>query len=116
MSIRSGCVTMLCACALMGVPAQSTAATLAVVATDDGAVNLYRLSKNLGIMIPIKSIPAGKSPVGMCGDPGGTRLYVSEVPEKVIAGRPDPMVDLGPLSPWRRPGAATEWMVAAKKG
>ena len=41
---------------------------------------------------------------------------VAELLAKVIAGRPDPMVDLGPLSPWRRPGAATEWMVATKKG
>jgi sarcosine oxidase subunit beta len=41
---------------------------------------------------------------------------VAELLAKVIAGRPDPMVDLGPLSPWRKPGATTEWMVAAKKG
>jgi len=41
---------------------------------------------------------------------------VAELLAKVIAGRPDPKVDLGPLSPWRKPGATTEWMVAAKKG
>jgi hypothetical protein len=41
---------------------------------------------------------------------------VAELLAKVIAGRSDPTVDLGPLSPWRKPGAATEWMVAAKKG
>ena len=41
---------------------------------------------------------------------------VAELLAKVIAGRPDSTVDLGPLSPWRKPGATTEWMVAAKKG
>src|SRR5437868_1286895 len=71
--------------ALFGLPVRSNAATLAVVATDDGAVKFYRLSNNLGVMIPGKSVPVGKSPVGMCGDPNGTRLYVSEVPEKLIA-------------------------------
>lgn len=41
---------------------------------------------------------------------------VGELLAKTIAGRPDPAVDITPLSPWRKPGAATEWMVAAKKG
>ncbi len=40
---------------------------------------------------------------------------VAELLAKTIAGRPDPTVDLTPLSPWRKPGAAEEWMVAAKK-
>lgn len=70
-------------CALLA--ARGIAATLAVVATDDAAVKFYRLSNNLGIMIPVRSVPVGKSPVGMCADPNGTRLYVSEVPEKVLA-------------------------------
>src|SRR5205823_8289950 len=75
----------LVSCALLALPVPSTAASLAVVATDDGTVNFYRLSNNLGIMIPVKSVPAGKSPIGICGDPNGTRLYVSEVPEKLVA-------------------------------
>jgi sarcosine oxidase, subunit beta len=33
-----------------------------------------------------------------------------------IAGRPDPTLDIAPLSPWRRAGVETEWMVAARKG
>jgi sarcosine oxidase subunit beta len=41
---------------------------------------------------------------------------VAELLAKVVAGRPDPTVDLAPLDPWRKPGAASEWMVAAKKG
>jgi sarcosine oxidase subunit beta len=40
---------------------------------------------------------------------------VAELLAKTIAGRPDPTLDLAPLSPWRRPGATAEWMVAAKK-
>ena len=40
---------------------------------------------------------------------------VAELLAKTIAGRPDPTIDLAPLSPWRKPGAAEEWMVAAKK-
>jgi glycine/D-amino acid oxidase-like deaminating enzyme len=40
---------------------------------------------------------------------------VAELLAKTIADRPDPTVDLAPLSPWRKPGAAEEWMVAAKK-
>lgn len=40
---------------------------------------------------------------------------VAELLAKTIAGRPDPTVDLAPLSPWRKPGSAEEWMVAAKK-
>jgi sarcosine oxidase subunit beta len=41
---------------------------------------------------------------------------VAELLAKVIAGRPDPTVDITPLSPWRKTGAGSEWMVAAKKG
>jgi len=41
---------------------------------------------------------------------------VAELLAKTIAGRPDPMVDIAPLTPWRKAGAASEWMVAAKKG
>jgi sarcosine oxidase subunit beta len=41
---------------------------------------------------------------------------VAELLAKTIAGRPDPTVDITPLTPWRKPGAASEWMVAAKKG
>jgi len=41
---------------------------------------------------------------------------VAELLAKTIAGRPDPTVDITPLTPWRKAGAATEWMVAAKKG
>ena len=41
---------------------------------------------------------------------------VAELLAKTIAGKPDPTVDITPLSPWRRPGAAVEWMTAAKKG
>jgi sarcosine oxidase, subunit beta len=41
---------------------------------------------------------------------------VAELLAKSIAGKPDPTVDLAPLSPWRKPGGASEWMVAAKKG
>ncbi|TMB87809.1 MAG: FAD-binding oxidoreductase [Chloroflexi bacterium] len=40
---------------------------------------------------------------------------VAELLAKMIAGRPDPTIDLAPLSPWRRPGSGAEWMVAAKK-
>jgi sarcosine oxidase subunit beta len=40
---------------------------------------------------------------------------VAELLAKIMAGRPDPTVDLAPLSPWRKPGGAEEWMVAAKK-
>jgi sarcosine oxidase subunit beta len=41
---------------------------------------------------------------------------VAELLAKTIAGRPDPTFDIAPLSPWRGPGAASEWMVASKKG
>jgi sarcosine oxidase subunit beta len=41
---------------------------------------------------------------------------VAELLAKTIAGRPDPTVDITPLTPWRKAGAASEWMVAAKKG
>jgi len=41
---------------------------------------------------------------------------VAELLAKKIAGRPDPTVDITPLTPWRQAGAASEWMVAAKKG
>lgn len=56
----------------------------------------------------------------MCAGFGGHGAMhgppVAELLAKTIAGRPDLSVDLGPLSPWRKPGAETEWMVAAKKG
>src|SRR5260370_21712465 len=38
---------------------------------------------------------------------------VAELLAKTIAGRPDPTVDITPLTPWRKGGAASEWMVAA---
>ena len=41
---------------------------------------------------------------------------VAELLAKTIAGRPDPAVDITPLTPWRKAGAGSEWMVAAKKG
>jgi sarcosine oxidase, subunit beta len=41
---------------------------------------------------------------------------VGELLAKTIAGRPDPTLDITPLTPWRKAGAASEWMVAAKKG
>ena len=40
---------------------------------------------------------------------------VAQLLAKMIAGRPDPTLDVAALSPWRKPGAAEEWMVAAKK-
>jgi len=63
----------------------ATAANLAVVATDDNAVQFYRLSNNLGIMIPSKKVPLGNMPVGICADPSGARLYINEVQDKKIA-------------------------------
>jgi len=41
---------------------------------------------------------------------------VGELLAKTIVGRPDPTVDITPLSPWRETVAGSEWMVAAKKG
>jgi sarcosine oxidase, subunit beta len=41
---------------------------------------------------------------------------VGELLAKTIVGRPDPTLDITPLSPWRKTGAGSEWMVAAKKG
>lgn len=41
---------------------------------------------------------------------------VAELLAKTIVGRPDPTLDITPLSPWRKTGAGSEWMVAAKKG
>src|SRR5216683_1396593 len=41
---------------------------------------------------------------------------VAQLLAKVIAGRPDPSLDISSLSPWRKPGATSEWMVASKKG
>ena len=41
---------------------------------------------------------------------------VAQLLAKVIAGRPDPSLDISTLDPWRKPGAASEWMVASKKG
>ena len=41
---------------------------------------------------------------------------VAQLLAKIIAGRPDPTLDISSLTPWRKPGAASEWMVASKKG
>lgn len=41
---------------------------------------------------------------------------VGQLLAKTIVGRPDPALDIAPLSPWRKTGAGSEWMVAAKKG
>jgi sarcosine oxidase subunit beta len=41
---------------------------------------------------------------------------VGELLARAIAGRPDPTLDITPLSPWRKSGIGGEWMVAAKKG
>jgi len=41
---------------------------------------------------------------------------VAELLAKTIAGRPDPSLDIAALNPWRPKDAATEWMVATKKG
>jgi sarcosine oxidase subunit beta len=41
---------------------------------------------------------------------------VAELLARTIVGRPDPTLDIAPLSPWRKTGAGSEWMVAAKKG
>ena len=40
---------------------------------------------------------------------------VAELLARIIAGRPDPSVDITSLDPWRRPVPAAEWMVATKK-
>src|SRR2546429_465042 len=76
---------ILVVCATLAVPASAGAASLAVVATDDNALQFYRLSNNLGIMVPTKKVPLGNMPVGICADPNGTRLYVNEVGDKKIA-------------------------------
>ena len=34
---------------------------------------------------------------------------------RLIAGRPDLTLDITSLSPWRKPGTASEWMVASRK-
>lgn len=41
---------------------------------------------------------------------------VAELLAKTIVGRPDPTLDIAPLSPCRKTGVGSEWMVAAKKG
>ncbi|TME06696.1 MAG: FAD-binding oxidoreductase [Chloroflexi bacterium] len=41
---------------------------------------------------------------------------VAKLLARKIAGRPDPTLDISSLDPWRAPGSAAEWMVAAKKG
>ncbi|HET7466489.1 MAG TPA: FAD-binding oxidoreductase [Candidatus Dormibacteraeota bacterium] len=41
---------------------------------------------------------------------------VARLLAKVIAGRPDPTLDISELDPRRKPGSASEWMVASKKG
>ena len=40
---------------------------------------------------------------------------VAELLAKTIAGRPDPTLDISSLDPRRKPGSASEWMVASKK-
>src|SRR5205807_3475266 len=40
---------------------------------------------------------------------------VAELLARIIAGRPDPSVDITSLDPWRQPVPAAEWMVATKK-
>src|SRR5207245_9671233 len=47
---------------------------------------------------------------GMHGPP------VAELLAKTIAGHPDPALAIAALNPWRPKDAATEWMVATKKG
>jgi len=71
--------------ALLVAPLAAEAANLAVVATDDNAVQFYRLSGNLGIMVPTKKLALGNMPVGICADAVGERLYVNEVGDKKIA-------------------------------
>ncbi len=41
---------------------------------------------------------------------------VAQLLAKIIAGRPDPTLDISGLDPRREPGSASEWMVASKKG
>jgi sarcosine oxidase subunit beta len=41
---------------------------------------------------------------------------VARLLAKMIVGRPDPTLDISELDPRRKPGAASEWMVASKKG
>jgi glycine/D-amino acid oxidase-like deaminating enzyme len=41
---------------------------------------------------------------------------VAKLLAETMVGRPDPTLDISPLDPWRAPDAASEWMVAAKKG
>jgi len=41
---------------------------------------------------------------------------VAQLLARIIAGRPDPTLDISSLTPWRKPGAESEWMVASKKG
>ena len=41
---------------------------------------------------------------------------VAKLLVETMVGRPDPTLDISILDPWRAPGAASEWMVASKKG
>ena len=41
---------------------------------------------------------------------------VAQLLAKMIVGRPDQTLDISELDPWRKPGTASEWMVASKKG
>jgi glycine/D-amino acid oxidase-like deaminating enzyme len=41
---------------------------------------------------------------------------VAQLLAKMIVGRPDHSLDISELDPWRKPGTASEWMVASKKG
>ncbi|HZV50436.1 MAG TPA: FAD-binding oxidoreductase [Candidatus Dormibacteraeota bacterium] len=40
---------------------------------------------------------------------------VAELLAKAMVGRPDPVLDIGSLDPWRTTGGQVEWMVAARK-
>ena len=41
---------------------------------------------------------------------------VANLLARIIAGRPDPTLDISSLSPWRTADSTAEWMVASKKG
>jgi sarcosine oxidase subunit beta len=41
---------------------------------------------------------------------------VAKLLAQIMAGRPDPTLDISSLSPWRTADSAAEWMVASKKG
>jgi glycine/D-amino acid oxidase-like deaminating enzyme len=41
---------------------------------------------------------------------------VARLLAKIMAGHPDSTLDISELDPHRKPGSASEWMVASKKG